>query len=158
MPSWPNTLPDVSWTLSAEPEPVVIRTEMSSLRVRQRPRFTVTRMRQNVKWLLTGEQYAQFQTFVRRTLGNGSAFFSVDLPFGSGLETVQARFVSGSYKVAHVDPYWQITAVLEVINPPTMSEEDYDYYVTLGFDLDTLEEQADALHDLVNQALPARFY
>lgn len=123
METWPSTLPAIQHQLAQEPVPAVVRTEMDNEIPRQRQRFTTELFNQSVNWFMSEAQYQIFRKFVKVTLHSGCDFFYTDLPFGNGLETVQARIVNGVYKAVWQETGngWSVSATLEIIDPPVIA-------------------------------------
>lgn len=116
MSTWPSTLPDVQLTYSAQTgSPRIVRTIMATGRARQRMSATAGWRNQKAQWTMSQTQYLTFQSFHRDTLALGSLPFTAQLAFGNGLVAVVAKFVKGLFQARYQQPYWVVTAELEVV-------------------------------------------
>lgn len=120
MADWPTALADISTEVNQSPNPGFSRLLMTSGRSRQQRKYTAEPRFLSVSWKFTPPQCVIFQSFVRHTLNGGADAFMIDLPFGGGLEEVEAMFVDGKYSVRYVDGKWVVSATLEVATPPVI--------------------------------------
>jgi hypothetical protein len=154
MEIWPDLLPKPTvqgYTL--QPEKNVLRTEMDSGPARQRRQFTQVPTVVTVRWRMNQEQLALFQSWFRWRAWSGASWFQVELLNGLGIQSQEARFW-GPYKAnaIHRALFWEITAKLEVRNPPMMSAGALDLLIT-GDNVD-FTTQANRLHTLLHSSWP----
>ena len=124
-PGWPIQLPKPqrrSYVL--RPQSVLARTEMEAGSPRQRRRFNTAPTRIQVVWWFTAAQLQSFEAWFHDSIQSGAAWFSVELKFATGLDTVSARFVKrgqGEYDAKPVGATrWEVIAELETRNPPRL--------------------------------------
>jgi len=113
---WPETLPLPLIGVSVNNNPINIRTQMESGRIRMRRMNSSTKELWKVSWNLTEDQYADFKAFFETDLTNGSENFEIDL-FGV---RATVTFSESTYTWTREDSLFTVSAVLEVISYGTM--------------------------------------
>lgn len=137
MEAWPTSLPIFRTNQTAEPNNNVLRTEMAGGIARQRQQYTARTYQVSGTLKFDDKERWLFEGWVQHRLAGGAAWFTTDMAFGGDdadpfLKSVTARIVKGAYKVAFVDDtMWQISATLEVKDPPIMTaaQADVEYPV-----------------------------
>ena len=124
--AWPG--PDHLEQIDQQVEIAMVRTRMESKRWRQRRRFTEDLATHNMRWLMTDAQWTTFETFFSQSINNGQDWFTMDMRIGGlgGIRNYTCRFVCGGsqgpYTVKFQEPLWLVTAQVEVLGLPLMSE------------------------------------
>lgn len=161
METWPlSSLPYPSTDYSGSVDAGVLRTKMDSGKARQR-RKTVSELATiSVKWEFSDDEMSIFRAWHAEKLNLGVDWFNIDLPFGGGLETQQARFVQGNFSptyTAHL--YWEVTASLEVIKPVRPAEGLIDLLLDTTFmsQFDDFEDAIADLNTFINITLHAQY-
>lgn len=127
MAIWPDSLlPDVLQLHNQEQRPASQRTTMTSNRTRQRKVHTKARRLLSVQWHFTLFEYDLFQAFFRYKIGKGADYFTIDLPFGADMVSVEARFLGGRYNTVYTENSWRVSATLDILDVPVMSAEDLE--------------------------------
>jgi hypothetical protein len=81
---------------------------------RQRPREIENQRRVSVEWEFDGTEFAEFQTFFKDDIANGTDWFSMTLPIAGEMESKVVRFVGGEYSDSHFGILnFRVTATLE---------------------------------------------
>ena len=159
--TWPfGDLPDIDYATDREAN--VLRTVMESGRTRARRRTTKDIELVNARWTLTDLSYEAFKGFVYHQLESGSKWFNITLLLGGGETEVEARFVS-DYSSSYQDHLaWVIDAQLELRDPHQLDAATMATLQELGWDfseltsiLQTLNIDADSLHEVVHVTLPS---
>jgi hypothetical protein len=99
VPAWPegvNYAPDLNSVsdLKRILDPIKTDMEGGNTRLRSRPGDNVGSITQTIS--MTGAQFATFVTWVKTTLGNGTARFSVPVRLGTAFETKVCQFANGA--------------------------------------------------------------
>ena len=128
--AWPSFLPaPLLDGYELQRQKGAIRTDMDSGPARVRRRFTRVPTRIPQAWLLTTKEFGMFEWWFEKTLDGGAAWFEGPAKNGTGLPTVQLRFVdqgNGPYTARPVSAaYWQVQALLEVDQMPLGNLIDY---------------------------------
>ena len=95
------------------------RTNMDSGYARQRRRFVSTPTAVTAKWRFTNAQLGVFEAFWVHDIQDGSAWFTVRLQNGQGMNAVRARFTEG-YQVSGTDSpdVFDVSCKLETLSMP----------------------------------------
>ena len=132
---WPSTLTGHLEQIDQQVEIAVRRTVMESGRIRQKRRFSVDLATHNVRFYFTDAQWATFQTFYQQSINNGQDWFTMSLRVGGlgGIQSYTTRFISGSnagaYNIKYQEPYWLLTAQVEIQGLPLMTEATLNTYL-----------------------------
>jgi hypothetical protein len=118
MAIWPTTLPSPESDYSLDPVDQTLRTDMESGAPRTRRRTTARNDKVKVVWRMTDAQLAIFRAWFEDDatgIAGGAAWFTIDLPIGTGgVVGVTAHFV-GPFKAVHlVALKWMVSAELEL--------------------------------------------
>ncbi|MGP9834205.1 hypothetical protein [Marinobacter sp. NSM] len=108
--------------------PTFARTEMASGRAKQRPLNKVVPTVVPVTFLLTQEQAQIFEGWFNYEIAYGTAWFNCKLDSPMGLRDYECRFTemySGPERIGV--RHWRYTAQFEIVERPTVSEEEYLY-------------------------------
>jgi hypothetical protein len=140
MENWPKDhLPDpVDSNYAGELAVSVNRAKFDSNYVRQVLRNSQERVALSLQWSFTKSQYRLFRAFVASKLNNGADQFYIELWFGDIPQEVVARFVNGTYQFTYNEGLWNVSAVLEIDEVPTLSESDYEEIVEISEDPELL--------------------
>lgn len=115
MSAWPDFLPVPSLSgYELQRQKNKKRTDMDagSPRVRRRFRSFPTHIPQ--QWLMNAKQFGMFEWWYDNSIDGGAAWFDAPQKNGTGMVTVQCRFID-DYKAKPVSSdLWQVTATLEV--------------------------------------------
>lgn len=118
MATWPTNLPlPLTSSYGIQPQQGFIRTDMDQGPARQRRRFTTTPTIYPVKFMMTESEFGIFESWFRDEADDGAAWFDIQLRGGTGLQTVEARFMQG-WSASRVAPNYEVQAQLEVRNRP----------------------------------------
>ena len=123
MSAWPSSLPvPLLAGYELQRQKSSKRTDMDSGSARMRKRFTRVPTFIPQSWSFTTKQFGLFEWWFDNTIDGGAAWFDAPQKNGTGMVTVQCRFMEGTYKAALVsNEYWQVTATLEVDVMPRIS-------------------------------------
>jgi len=115
--AWPTDLPLPSIEYGAGPINATLVSSPKLIATLRRSRFTKSYSQLAVTWMLTSAQYVAFKTFFRDTLGNGVAWFPLELryPMNSALTTWVVQF-AGALSVTYMEGLWQVQARIQLIN------------------------------------------
>jgi hypothetical protein len=69
--------------------------------VKQSSREAANQRTLNVAWEFDKEQFAEFQSFFKYSLSNGSDWFEATVPVSGQMETKVVRFVGGEFSHSH---------------------------------------------------------
>jgi hypothetical protein len=114
--AWPETtkLPRPTFSLNDKVVGNVIRTQMDSGRFRQRKRWTAALRTISVEWSFTDAQFALFQGVYKYKISDGADWFTMQMPFGNGLNTYTVRFTDNGFSDSYqVGMFHKVTATLE---------------------------------------------
>lgn len=130
MATWPSMLPGASDPsgYGFSPEPANVRTQMDVGPARVRRRTSAPPTSVDVQFIFTEEEMEVFEAWFKYELADGAAWFSAPYYNGTGLNTVEARFMGDEepYKARTIAPrQFSVTARWEVRNAPLMSEVQY---------------------------------
>jgi len=116
------------------PDTGVVRTQMESGFARQRRRFSSRLTRVSLRWVMTFDQMAYFKAWIADEAGYGTEFFEITLRLGdTSAQDVMARF-TGEPKYQPFGAFmWQVSADVEIKDPPLMSEDVIDVILTYGY-------------------------
>ena len=128
---YPSVLPGFRLSgFALEPLETTVRTEMETGPARARRR-TATRVTEiPVQARYTESERRIFDAWFEHKLNSGVAWFNVVLPFGDGLETVEARFIGQCRSDRETNKHWLVLGRLEVRERPIMSEAELDALLT----------------------------
>lgn len=130
METWPSVLPNPSTNFSGSVESATVRTKMDSGYVRSRKRFTQQVETLKVRWEMSDEQLAIFKAWHRFKISAGADWFLCNLALGSGMRQYKVRFAS-NYDDSHKGVlYWTVTASLEYIGAPALTEAELNAILT----------------------------
>lgn len=102
--------------------------------------------------LRTDAIFAEWCQWYRYSLRDGALAANIQLPNGYGDAVQQVRFLQ-VYQANDLNNGWQVTATVELLNPPRMTADDVAGLIAYGsFDISA---DAAALHTLVHVTLPA---
>ena len=157
MATWPTYLPapTVSGFESTSDDPL-LRTQMESGAPRARVMFTAAPDNVTLHWVFTGVELALFEAWHKLEALNGSAWFSVNLPNGLGMQSVEARFKKPLRKSLRGGMNWFVSGEVQVRNAPVMTQESLD--VALAYDPNEIVYASPALYTLINTTLPSAGY
>lgn len=131
MATWPSMLPSASspsgYGLAPQSKNVRTQMEIGPARVRRRTRSAPVSV--DVQFIFTQQEMAIFEAWFEHEIDNGAAWFSAPYFNGSGLTTVEARFVEEEepYRARMAGPLeFSVTARWEVRNAPVMSASELD--------------------------------
>lgn len=154
MATWPTYLPaPLLAGYESTPDEPILRTNMESGAPRARRMFSAIPETITLGWVFTLAEMALFEAWHKLEALDGAAWFSVDLPNGLGMQTVEARFKRPPKKVPRGGMNWQISAEVAVRNAPTLTQDYLD--VLLAYDPDEVVYVDPIFHTLVNTTLPA---
>lgn len=157
MTAWPSALPAPAVDgYAVNPDDATQHTAFEGGTARCRRRYSTAPSRVNVQWTFTGAQLAIFETWHKYTVSDGSAFFNIDLANGLGIQSMEARFIGQPKKSLLPGMYWNVSAELEVLSPPVMTQAYLD--AALAYPLNDLAYASAALHTLINTTLPSANY
>lgn len=118
MATWPTSLPvALAAGYGYAPQQAFVRTDMDQGPARQRRRFTSAPTIYSVSWLMSEAQFGIFESWFRDEANDGAEWFEIQLRGGTGMQTVEARFMTG-WSVERVASMYKIEAQLEVRNRP----------------------------------------
>lgn len=130
----PGVLKDGFGLKAASP---MLRTQLTSGRVRQRRAFTSTPSNTDVQWLLNDKQAQFFEVWFRDTLKDGASWFNMPLLTPLGLQNYVCRFTD-IYEGPTPEGglYWRYSANLELWERPVLSSgwAEFPEYI-LGSDI-----------------------
>ncbi len=147
METWPATLPACTPDFSQKVRTTFSRTQMECGLSRQRPREIENQRRQSVTWDFDADEFAEFQTFFRDDIANGTAWFNMTLPIAGYMESKAVRFVGGTYDAKH-------SAILYATVSATLETRDQ----CEAFDAEEIEAIIDAGGLIALEAAVARLY
>lgn len=130
--SYPSKLPvprhtDYSITLGSG----VARTDMERGTARQRLETRSAPNQVGVSFEFTQEQFGAFEAWFAYKINQGADWFNTTLANGAGLQTTEARFVGGTYKVAMQGGLnYTVSATLETRTTPMWTEAAFDTWNT----------------------------
>lgn len=126
---FPKTLPlpqRAGYALS--PAPTFARTTMASGRAKQRPVNRVVPTMVPVAFILTEEQAQIFEGWFNYEIAYGTAWFNCKLDSPMGLRPYECRFTEMYQGPERIGVrHWRYTAQFEIVERPTVSEEEYLY-------------------------------
>lgn len=103
LPAWPGTLPPlVSLTDAGGVEaltPAPLKTEMDDGPARRRRRKLFNETPVQISLMMTHDQFATFQAFVRDTLGHGASAFTASVRVASGALSSRTVEIDGPVSV-----------------------------------------------------------
>ena len=154
MASWPTYLPAplVSGFDSTADDPI-LRTNMESGSPRTRRMFTAVPDNVTLSWVFTAAQMALFEAWHKLEAQDGAAWFSISLPNGLGMQSVEAKFSKPARKGLRGGMNWNVSGEVQVRNAPTLTQEYLD--VALAYDPDEIVYADPLFNTLVNTTLPA---
>ena len=151
--TWPSFLPDfIQDGFQSDAYSSVIRTDMTSGIPRQRARFTTDSRVNAVTLNCSGMQWAVFQGFVKNKISSGADFFLGYMKLEDGTrQQYKMRFVAADplYSTKYVNPNWQVTANVEVIDPNVLTSDALDLLETIDYDFAGLQSAATTLATFV---------
>lgn len=157
MTAWPALLPPPAIDgYGVNPDDATQRTAFEGGTARSRRRYSTTPSRIPVKWRFNGSQLAAFETWHKHTVLDGSAWFSIDLANGLGIQSMEARFTGQPKKALLPGMYWDVQSELEVRSPPIMTQTYLD--AALAYPPNDLSQVSSALHTLITTTLPSANY
>lgn len=124
MASWPTYLPAplLSGFDSTSDDPI-LRTNMEAGAPRARRMFTSVPDNITLSWVFTEAQLALFEAWHKLEAQDGAAWFTVSLPNGLGMQSVEARFKRPLKKALRGGMSWFVSGDVQVRNAPTMTQE-----------------------------------
>jgi len=137
--TYPTSLPAPSVSYSFEVSSDKIRTKERTALYKNRQRSDVRIYTVSVDWQFTDSQMEIFRLWFRDDLSEGSEIFDIDLFFGDGVKTNEAKFVKGSYNYSYSENLnWNVSAALEVWDADVVDVLS-DYYTTMMAQLSALQ-------------------
>lgn len=154
MAAYPATLPvPLQSGYEFNPDDALLRTQMAVGSGRVRRQTTALIVKVPVKWHYSAAQLALFEAWHSLTLRDGALWFDIDLANGLQLSTMQARFTRPAKQVALPGMNWEVSAELEVRQPPRLTQEYLD--AALAYPPDELVYADPIFNRLVTTTLPA---
>ena len=136
---FPTSLPNPSVSYSFEVSSDKIRTKERTARYNNRQRSDVRIYTVSVDWQFIDSQMEIFRLWFRDDLSEGSEIFDIDLFFGDGVKTNEAKFIKGSYNYSYSENLnWNVSAALEVWDADVVDVLS-DYYTTMMAQLSALQ-------------------
>lgn len=157
MANWPTYLPApmVSGFDSTADDPI-LRTNMEAGAPRTRRLFSAVPDNLTLSWVFTLAEMALFESWHKLEALDGAAWFSISLPNGLGMQSVEAKFSKPVRKGLRGGMNWHVSGEVKVRNAPTMTQEYLD--VALAYDPNEIVYGSSVLHALVNTTLPSANY
>lgn len=157
MATWPTYLPaPLQSGYEINTDDPNLRTQMDAGPDRVRRRFTAIPSRVPVRWRFTESELALFEAWHKYEALDGSAWFTVNLANGLGIQAMEARFTKPPKKPLLSGSNWEVQAELEVRTMPVMSAAELE--VALAYDPNNIAYASPALHTLINTTLPSANY
>ena len=151
--TWPSSLPAPTVVgYGITPGDGVQRTQMDSGLARQRRLFTQTPTGIAVAWLLTTTEFQTFEGWYQHFAREGAAFFTIDLASGTGIISHTVRFKGVFRATLMSQTLWRVTAELETVNRPVVSEGYLK--IALESDLDALYAGVDRYGQILEVTIP----
>lgn len=123
MATWPAALPSpMNAGYSINPGDMVTRSEFEAGCGRIRRKFTRVNSRVPVRWVFVESNLAIFDAWHKADIANGASWFTAAMMNGSGMQDVEARFVSTPQKKLIGPKLWEVSAEIEVANFPVLSQ------------------------------------
>lgn len=97
----------------AEPHVPPHETEFEAGAPRRRPRATIQRALYAFAWDWEAAEFALFQTFYHRTLGEGAVRFTMPV-FGTGAYATRTCQFKGMYEASQPNRFWRVSAQIYV--------------------------------------------
>lgn len=155
VPTWPIQLPaplvnGYSYTQKA----AVARTEMDSGIARSRRRFSRAPVQINLKWLLTGPEFAVFEYFWHVEVLDGASWFETIASGGAGPQPLRVRCISDGYTSNVVDGgHWEVSMQVEALELPRIDAAQYE--AMKQFDAEDIVLIDQRFYRFVNEYLPS---
>jgi hypothetical protein len=129
--TFPSSLPDPSASYGFDVSSDKIRTREKTALYKNRQRSEVRIYKTSVDWQFTDSQMETFRDWFRDDISEGSEIFNIDLFFGGGIKTNEAKFAGGSYSYSFSENLnWSVSAELEVWNAD-VADEETAYYAAM---------------------------
>lgn len=167
LPVYPEGLPcPLRDNYAFSPTNNIRRTDMDSGRARQRLEFRNVPTMVDLKWIMTSDQAAVFETWAANIAGAG--WFEMEILTPLGFETQEMRFTEtpdgGELQGKFL---WQYTVTCEVRNRPLLdpdwvillpdflvNPEIFDYAMNREWPLNPWQTYADAMDTAINEDWP----
>lgn len=121
--------------------------------VRQRPIYDRSERVQTVNFYYTDQQFNLFQAFFEYVTKRGEKLFRMYMRLGDGRQLYDCRFVGG-WTATFQEFDWNVSCVIEVLEPRTLSEDTLDLFIDDGMNLDQLEASSNRLYQWVHHIMP----
>jgi hypothetical protein len=127
------------------------RTDFEQGPARVRKRFTTSRALFTLVWKMSAFELLYFEAFYKYDLANGTRWFNIPIYSPDAYAIREARF-NGKYTPSNDGSAfdWNVSAVLELRELPTLTQDEYLYLNAFGGNL-SIEDRLDPL---VNIAYP----
>lgn len=122
--SWPAILPlPTVEGYAVRPSESILRTEMEAGPARQRRRYRSTPSRITVRWVLSRDHFAVFESWYHWFAQEGGAWFTIPLLGGLGLMPHEARFTRTFEAHLKGGTLWEVVSELEIRERPRLSKD-----------------------------------
>lgn len=128
METWPSIFPKPQVDLQEDIKAQTVRTKTAPGLIQQRKRFSGTTNFVDVSWEMSDDVLGDFQSFRAIRLNLGTDWFLMPLALDDDETTLRTvRLIDGQYSISYVEVgYWKLSAKLDLLQEPYMSESDLD--------------------------------
>ena len=143
-----------------KPGKALLRTKMSGGADRQRIISRSIPRIGKVKWIMTGDQFSEFEYWYDNTANLGADWFNLTISNGFSTQSVEARFTREYDCKPTYNDLWSVTGSIEIRNyvltPPGTFDIDRFEALVLRLDTDNTNyaSAVSRLHTLINVTLP----
>ena len=145
---WPDSYPlPLLATYVNNIDKGMLRSVMEGGPARQRQLFTQVSSSYKATFILTNDQFDVFRGFFKWTLLEGALPFCINLRLGNSLEDPDlltnetARFTGPYTAKTDSTTHWEVSGILEVLNPTILCQDLTELFIT-GNSVLSLEELA----------------